>query len=130
MTKTAKDSKKQSQDQHILLKVQNTDLAAQEAHYHATCRRDYSREDDRHQGIIKDTKTIEELASNKTTNLFSIHRSLCYGQNRLEIKRLPCYGRSMKLEHSTRLLSDRCQQNVSKHLIRVEQSQCHHAEMH
>ena len=30
------------------------------AHYHATCRRDYIREDDRHQETIKDTKTIEE----------------------------------------------------------------------
>jgi len=36
------------------------------AHYHATCRRDYTREDDRHQETIKDTKTIEEQASNKT----------------------------------------------------------------
>ena len=33
-----------------------------EAHYHATCRRDYIREDDRHQETIKDTKTIEEQA--------------------------------------------------------------------
>ena len=37
-----------------------------EAHYHATCRRDYTWEDDRHQETIKDTKTIEEHASNKT----------------------------------------------------------------
>ena len=37
-----------------------------EAHYHATCRRDYTREDDRHQETIKDTKTTEEQASNKT----------------------------------------------------------------
>ena len=37
-----------------------------EAHYHATCRRDYTWEDDRHQETIKDTKTIEEQASNKT----------------------------------------------------------------
>ena len=61
--KTAEDSVK---DQHILLKVQETDLAAREAHYHATCRRDYARDDDRHQETIKDTKTIEEQASNKT----------------------------------------------------------------
>ena len=65
MTKTAEDSAKEAtkrkQDQHILLKVQHTDLAAREAHYHAICRRDYTREDD-----IKDTKTIEEQASNKT----------------------------------------------------------------
>ena len=71
MAKTAEDSAKEAtkrkQDEHILLKVQDTDLAAREAHYHATCRRDYTREDDRHQETIKDTKTIEEQASNKTT---------------------------------------------------------------
>ena len=71
MTKTAEDSVKESVTrklayQHILLKVQDTDLAAREAHYHATCRRDYTREDDRHQETIKDTKTIKEQASNKT----------------------------------------------------------------
>ena len=70
MTKTAEDSVKEAvtrkQDQHILFKVQDTDLAAREARYHATCRRDYTREDDRHQETTKDTKTIEELASNKT----------------------------------------------------------------
>ena len=48
------------------MKVQDTDLAAREAHCHATCRRDYIREDDRHQEAIKDTKTIEEQPSNKT----------------------------------------------------------------
>ena len=70
MLKAAEDSVKEvvtrKQDQHILLKVQDTDLAAREAHYHATCRRDYTREDDRHQETIKDTETIEEKASNKT----------------------------------------------------------------
>ena len=70
MTKTAEDSVKEAtktkQDQHILLKVQDTDLAAQEAHYHATCQRDYTWEDDRHQETTKDTKTIEEQAFNKT----------------------------------------------------------------
>ena len=70
MTKTAEDSVKEAtkrkQDQHILLKVQDTDLAAREAHYHATCRRDYIREDDSHQETFKDSKTIEEQASNKT----------------------------------------------------------------
>ena len=52
MAKTSEDSVKEAtkrkQDQHILLKVPDTDLAAQEAHYHATCPRDYTREDDRH----------------------------------------------------------------------------------
>jgi len=90
MAKTAEDSAKEAtkrkQDQHILLKVQDTDLAAREAHYHATCRRDYTREDDRHQETIKD---IEEQASSKTINIFSVHSSVCYAQNRLEIKRLP-----------------------------------------
>ena len=46
MTKTAEDSVKvavtRKQDQHILLNVQDTDLAAQEAYYHATCRTDYT----------------------------------------------------------------------------------------
>ena len=70
MTKTAEDSVKEAvtrkQDPHILLKVQDTDSTAREAHCHATCRRDYIREDDRHQEAIKDTKTIEEQASKKT----------------------------------------------------------------
>ena len=70
MTKTAedsvKDATKRKQDQHILLKVQDTDLAAREAHYHATCRRDFTREDDKNQETTKDTKSIEELASSKT----------------------------------------------------------------
>ena len=55
------------QDQLILLKVQDTELAAWEARYHATYRRNYTREDDRHQETIKDTNTIEEQASDKTT---------------------------------------------------------------
>ena len=63
MTKAAEDSAKEAtkrkQDQHILLKVQSTDMAAREAHYHATCRRNYTRKDDRHQETIKDTKTIK-----------------------------------------------------------------------
>ena len=63
---SAKEATKRKQDQHIPLKVQDTGLAAREAHYHATCRRDYTREDDRHQETIKDTKTIEEQASNMT----------------------------------------------------------------
>ena len=58
MAKTAEDSAKRKQDQHILLKVQDTDLA--------TCRSDCTREDHRHQETIKDTKTIEEQASNMT----------------------------------------------------------------
>ena len=70
MTKTAEDSVKEAVTrkhyQHILLKVHDADLAAREAHYHVTCGRDYTREDDRHQETVKDTKTIEEQASNKT----------------------------------------------------------------
>ena len=70
LTKTAEDSVKEAtkrkQDQHILLKVQDTDLAAREAHYHATCRRDYIREDDSHQETFKDSETIDEQATNKT----------------------------------------------------------------
>ena len=45
--------------------MQDTELAAWEAHYHSTCPRDYTQEDDRHQEPTKDTKTIEEQASNK-----------------------------------------------------------------
>ena len=62
MTKATEDcvkeaTNKKKQDQHILQKLQDyTDLAAREAHYHATCRRDYTREDDRHQETTKDTK--------------------------------------------------------------------------
>ena len=70
MTETGEDSVKEpvtrKQDQNILLKVQDTDLAARKAHYDATCWRDYTREDDRHQETIKDTENIEEQASNKT----------------------------------------------------------------
>ena len=70
MTKTAEDfvkeATKRKQGQHILLKMQDTDLAAREAHYHATCRRDFTREDDKNQETTKDTKSIEELASSKT----------------------------------------------------------------
>ena len=70
MTKTAEDSVKEAvarkQDQNIHLKVQDTDLSAREAHYHATCCRDYTRQDDRHQETTKDTKTIEEQAFKKT----------------------------------------------------------------
>ncbi len=51
---------KRKQDQHIVWKVQDTELPAREAHYHATCQRDYTREDDRHKETMKDTKTIEE----------------------------------------------------------------------
>ena len=68
MAKTAEDSAKEATKrkphQHILLNVQDTDFAAWEAHYHATCRRDYIRADD--QETIKDTKTIEEQTSSKT----------------------------------------------------------------
>ena len=57
ITKIAEDSVKEAvtrkRDQHILLKVQDIDLAAREAHYHATRRRDYTREDDRHQETIR-----------------------------------------------------------------------------
>ena len=66
MAKTAEDSAKEAtkrkQNQHIPLKVQDTDLVAREAHYHATCRRDYTREDDRHQETIKDTKSFRDKA--------------------------------------------------------------------
>ena len=60
MTETAEYSVKEpvtrKQDQNILLKVQDTDLAARKAHYDATCWRDYTREDDRNQETIKTLK--------------------------------------------------------------------------
>ena len=59
MTKTAEDSVTRKQDQQILLKMQDTDLAAGEAHYHATCRRDYTREDDRHRKLKKTLKPLK-----------------------------------------------------------------------
>ena len=84
MAKTAEDSAKETtkrkQDRHIILKVQNTDLAAREAHYHATCRRDYIPEDDRHQETIKDTKTIEKQASKKTI-IFSTSVSMLWAES-------------------------------------------------
>ena len=43
--------------------VQDTDFAAREAHYHASCRWGY---DDRHQETIKDPNTIEEQAAYMT----------------------------------------------------------------
>ena len=76
MAKTAEDSAKEAtknqQDQHILLKVQDTDLAAREARYHATCQRDYSREDDRHQEATKDTftKSKRTFPARPYTNYF------------------------------------------------------------
>ena len=79
MAKTAEDSAKEAtkrkDDQRILLKVPNTDLAAREARYHATCRRDYTREDDRHQKTIKDTKTIEEHINIIFSTSFSMLRA-------------------------------------------------------
>ena len=69
----AKEATKRKQDQQILLKVQETILADREAH--ATCRRDYTREDDRHQKTIKDTKTIEEHINIIFSTSFSMLRA-------------------------------------------------------
>ena len=67
MCDSVKSAATRKQDQHKHFKVQNTDLAAREAYYNTFCWWDNTREDDRHQETIKDTKTIEEQASNKTT---------------------------------------------------------------
>ena len=56
--------------------MQDTDLAAREADYHSTGRRDYTRKYDRHQETTKDTKTIEDQVSNKTTYIFSTSDSM------------------------------------------------------
>ena len=63
---SAKEATKRKQDQDILLKVQDIDLAAREAHYHATCRRDYTREDDR-PDTRKPSKTLKPLKSKLPT---------------------------------------------------------------
>ena len=92
MTKTAEDSVKEAVtrklDQHILLKVQDTDLAAREAHYHAVSERLHSRgwqtpwNHQRHKNHWR--------ASFQQDHIFSVHRSVCYAQNHFsEIKRLP-----------------------------------------
>ena len=85
MAKTAEDSAKEAtkrkQDQQILLKVQDTDLAAREAHYHATCRRDYTREDDRHQETIKDTKTIASFQQDHINIIFSTSFSMLWAES-------------------------------------------------
>ena len=73
MTKTVEDSVKEAtkrkQDQHILLKVQDTDLAAREVHYHATCQRDYTREDT---DTRKPSKTLKPLKSKLPTRPYKI----------------------------------------------------------
>ena len=91
MTKTAEDSVKEAvtrkQDQHILLTVQDTDLAAREAHYKPAVGEITL---ERMTDTRKPSKTLKPLKSKLPKRpLFSVHRLVCYGQNRLEIKRLP-----------------------------------------
>ena len=85
MTKTAEDSVKEAvtrkQDQHILLKCKPlTWLLEKHITMPPACRRDYTREDDRHQQTTKDTKIIEEQASNKTIHFQYI---IQYGTRRI-----------------------------------------------
>ena len=52
VTKTAEESIKRAaetkQDEFILLKIKDIDLVAKEAHYHASCRKNYTRSEERH----------------------------------------------------------------------------------
>ena len=52
VTKTAEESMKRAaetkQDEFILLKIKDIDLVAKEAHYHASCRKSYTRSEERH----------------------------------------------------------------------------------
>ena len=120
MTKTAEDSvkaaTKRKQDQHILLKVHDTDLAAREAHYHATCRRDYTREDDRYQQTIKDTQTIEELASNQ---IIYVQYTVQYVMgNSFRDKEITTLRKNYETEHSMHLL---CRVKLSTKCVNTPQ---------
>ena len=81
-----KEAATQKQDQHILFKVHDTDLAARNAHCNASCRRDYTQDDDRHHTTIKDANTIEEQALHKTTS-FSLLKAAAYRDERMTILR-------------------------------------------
>ena len=69
VTKTAEDSIKEAaskkQDEHILGKVQDIDLVAREVHYHASCRKDYTREAERHGTAPKDEDEIRKQTAHK-----------------------------------------------------------------
>ena len=49
------------QDYKLLGKILNGDLIAREAHYHTSCRKNYTRADDRHERCDKDERVVEEL---------------------------------------------------------------------
>ena len=49
------------QDHKLLEKMLNGDLIAREAHYHTSCRKNYTRADDRHERCDKDGRVVEEL---------------------------------------------------------------------
>ena len=68
VTKTAEESIKQSAeqkgDEYILGKVQHIDLVAKEAHYHSSCRKDYTRSKDRYGTVLSvDQTCVEEQAA-------------------------------------------------------------------
>lgn len=69
LTKTSEQSIKTAaetrQDLDILRKVQGVDLVAKEAHYHPSCRKQYTRTLQRHQQSNKDSKSIEEQNAHK-----------------------------------------------------------------
>ena len=49
------------QDYKLLGKMLNGDLIAREAHYHTSCRKNYTKADDRHERCDKDERVVEEL---------------------------------------------------------------------
>ena len=49
------------QDHRLLGKKLNGDLVAREAHYHTSCRKNYTRTDDNHERCDKDERVVEEL---------------------------------------------------------------------
>ena len=61
------------QDHKLPGKILNGDLIAREAHYHTSCRKNYTRADDRNERCDKDERVVEELNANQ--NAFSAHQN-------------------------------------------------------
>ena len=53
------------QDQKLLGKILNGDLIVREAHYHTSCRKKYTRANDRHERCDENEKFAEELNSHQ-----------------------------------------------------------------
>ena len=62
------------QDHKSLGKILNGDLIAREAHYHTSCRKNYTRADDRHEHCDKDERVVQELNAHQNAfNYISSH---------------------------------------------------------